>query len=120
VSVTSRSSTSRSEIAERRPVDEDLHHRAHVLLVEREALLLVVERGAEPLELADDRAAVVRAPLPHAFDERRATELLAARPLGGEQLLDLALHRDPSVVGAECPLRAPAQHPVVADQGVLD
>ena len=35
-------------------VDEDLHHRAHVGVVEREALVVVVHRRAEPLELLDD------------------------------------------------------------------
>ena len=36
-------------------VDEDLHHRAHVGVVEREALVVVVHRRAQPLELLDDR-----------------------------------------------------------------
>ena len=62
-------------------VDEDLHDRLHVALVEGEALVLVVHRGAEALELLDDRAAVLLAPLPHALDERLAPELLAARAL---------------------------------------
>ncbi len=136
--MTSRSSTSRSEIAEPRPrvpvdhvvvaVDqalvverhEDPQHRAHVGLVEREALLGVVARRAEALVLVDDRVAVLLAPAPHALDERLAADLLAARALGGEQPLDLGLRRDPRVVGAEDPLRALAAHAGVADQRVLD
>ena len=90
--MTSRSSTSRSEIAEPRAripvdhvvvavdqallveVDEDLLDRLDVALVEREALVLVVARGAQALELLHDRAPVLLAPLPDA-----ALELLAAR-----------------------------------------
>ena len=101
-------------------VDEDLHHRAHVALVEREALVAVVARGAEALELLEDDAAVLLAPAPHALDERVAAELLARCPLAAQQLLDLRLGRDPGVVGAERPARAPAAHAVVADQAVLD
>ena len=136
--MTSRSSTSRSEIADRGarvPVDhvvvavdqallverdEDLQHRADVGLVEREALLGVVARRAEALELVDDRVAVLLAPAPHALDERLAADLLAARALGLQQLLDLRLRRDAGVVGAEDPLRPLAAHAGVADQRVLD
>ncbi len=57
---------------------EHLHHRAVVALVQGEALVAVVARGPQPLELLDDRVAVVLAPLPHAPLERLAPELLAA------------------------------------------
>src|SRR3954464_833633 len=100
--------------------DEDLQHRLRVAGVEREALVVVVERRAEALELLDDLPAVLLAPLPDARDERLAAERLAARALRLEQLLDLLLRRDPGVVGAEDPLRAHALHAVVADQRVLD
>jgi hypothetical protein len=101
-------------------VDEDLHHRAHVARVEREALLGVVARRAEALELAEDDPAVLLAPAPHALDEGLASDLLARRALAAQQLLDLRLRGDPRVVGAERPARAPAEHAVVADQAVLD
>ena len=57
--------------------DEDLEHRARVTLVEREALVVVVERRAEALELLDDLPAVALPPRPHALDERLASERLA-------------------------------------------
>ncbi len=101
-------------------VHEDLQDRGGIALVEREALVLVVARRAEALVLLDDRRAVLLAPLPDALDERLAAERLAARALGLQRLLDLALRRDAGVVGAEDPARAPAQHAVVADQRVLD
>ncbi len=99
---------------------EDLQDRAHVRLVEREALLGVVARRAEPLVLVDDRRAVLLAPAPHALDERLATDLFPRRALARQQPLDLRLRRDPGVVGAEDPLRALAAHARVADQRVLD
>ena len=134
----SRSSTSRSEIAEREPgipvdhpvvavdqalvveLDEHLHHRAHVAGVEREALLGVVERGPEALELLEDQAAVLLAPAPRALDERVAAERLARRALAAQQPLHLRLGGDPGVVGAHRPLDPLPAHPVVADQRVLD
>ena len=100
--------------------DEDLQHRADVVLVQREALFLVVARGAEALVLLDDRAAVLLAPAPHALGERLAADLLARGALGLEQALDLRLRGDAGVVGAQDPLRPLAAHAVVADQRVLD
>ena len=102
-------------------VDEDLHDRAHVALVEREALVVVVHRGAQALELLDDRAAVLLAPLPHALDERLAPELLAARALGLEQ-------RARPASGSRCrrgrcrgsTSRGCPRMRLVADQRVLD
>src|SRR5262245_36123951 len=99
-SVTSRSSTSRSEIAERSPgsqcareavsvevalrveSDEDREHGRGVGVVHREALAGVVEGAAEPLELADDAAAVLLPPLPDPAHELLAPELLAPDALG--------------------------------------
>ena len=101
-------------------VDEDLLDRAHVRRVEREALVLVVRRGAEALELLDDGGAVLVAPAPHALDERLAPELLAARALGAQRALDERLGADAGVVGAEDPLRALAAHAGEPDQRVLD
>ncbi len=93
-------------------LDEDLEHGLGVVLVHREALVGVVERRAEALELLDDLAAVLLAPLPDARDERVAAELLAGGPLLDQPLLDLALRGDPGVVGAEDPARVAAAHAV--------
>ena len=101
-------------------VDEDLEHRAHVALVEREALLVVDARGPEALELLEDDPAVLLAPAPDALDERLAADLLARAALAAQELLDLRLRGDPRVVGAERPARALPEHAVVADQAVLD
>ena len=50
-------------------LDEDLRDRLGVGGVHREALVAVVERRAEPLELLGDLRAVVLAPLPDPLDE---------------------------------------------------
>ncbi len=84
---------------------EHLHDRAVVALVEREALFGVVARGPQPLELLDDRVPVVLAPLPRPAHELLAPELLAARALGAQRLLDLRLRGDARVVGTKDPLR---------------
>src|SRR5207245_8901902 len=70
--------------------------------------------------LLDGRGAVLLAPLPDALLEALAPQLLAARSLAQQLLLDLALGCDPGVIGAEDPLRAPAAHPVMTDEHVLD
>jgi hypothetical protein len=48
---------------------EGLDHRLGVVVVHREALAPVVERGAEPLELLDDLRAPTRPPGPDALGE---------------------------------------------------
>ena len=100
--------------------DKHPQHSVGVLLVEREALVLVVAGGAEALELADDLAAVLGTPLPDSPLELLPPECLTARALGQQQVLDLLLGGDPGVVGADDPLGALAEHPVVADQRVHD
>ncbi len=95
-------------------------HGPDVVIVQGEALGVVVRRGAQALELLDDRAAVLRAPLPHAVHERLAPELTAAAPLAHERALHLGLGGDPGVVGAEDPLRPLPAHAVIAGQAVLD
>ena len=81
-------------------VDEEAHHGLDVGVVHREPLALVVERGAEPAELAHDRLPGGVEVLPDALDERLAAELLARRPLLDELLLDHVLGRDARVVVA--------------------
>jgi hypothetical protein len=100
-------------------VDEDPLDRLHIALVQREALVLVVRRGAEALELLHDRAAVALAPFPHPALELLAAQLCAARALRGQLPLDLRLRRDAGVIGAEDPFRAAAVHAVVTDQHIL-
>ena len=100
--------------------DEHLEHGLRIELVEREALGIVIARGAKPLQLLDDRPSVLLAPAPHALDERLAADFLAASALVLERALDLCLRRDPGVVGAEDPFRSLSAHPVRADQAVLD
>ena len=100
--------------------DEHLEHGLRVRLVEREPLLCVVARRAEPLELLNDRPAVLLPPLPDALLEALAPELDAAAALQLDLALDLHLGRDPGVISAEDPLAALAAHPVVAGQRVHD
>ena len=57
---------------------EHLAHRARQPLVHREALARPVAGGAEPLQLADDRAARLLLPLPDALDELLAAEVVLA------------------------------------------
>ena len=100
--------------------DEERHHGADVVVVHREALARVVERAAEPPELAHDRAACRLEPLPRALDERLAPDVVAREPLLRERLLDDVLRRDARVVVARLPERVEAAHPVPADEHVLD
>ena len=100
--------------------DEHLGHGADVALVEREALALVVARAADALELLDDGAAVLTAPLPDAADELLAPEVLLGEALRAQHLLDHVLRGDAGVVGAHQPAGVLAQHAVVARQHVLD
>ena len=89
------------EVAAPVQLDEHLDHRAGVLVVHREALVLVVERAAELLELVDDRRAGFLAPVPDAPHELLAPELLAREVDAPEHALDDVLRCDPGVVGAE-------------------
>jgi hypothetical protein len=100
--------------------DEHVGDRTRVGGVHREALVGVVGRDPEAAQLLHDRGAVLIAPAPHALDERLAADLLAARALRAELLLDLDLGGDAGVVRAEDPLRAPAAHAREADERVLD
>jgi hypothetical protein len=95
-------------------------HGLRVGLVHGEALVGVVQRCAQALELVEDRGAVLLAPLPHALGECLAADLLAARAIGCQKLLDLDLCRDARVVGAEDPLGALALHAAQPDEGVLN
>ena len=99
---------------------EDVRDGAHVVVVHREALVRVVERRAQRPELALDRVAVLLPPMPDPPDELLAADLLAARALALQQLLDLALCRDAGVVRPEDPLGPAPPHPRHPDARVLD
>ncbi len=100
--------------------DEHARDGAHVALVEGEALALVVARAAQALELADDVAAVLLAPGPHAPGELLAAQVLLGEALRAQELLDHVLRGDAGVVGAHQPAGVLAQHAVVPREHVLD
>ena len=78
---------------------EDGLDRAGEPVVQREALAAPVDALAEPADLAEDRPARLRLPLPHAGDERLAAHLPAPRLARiGELALDDALRGDARVV----------------------
>ena len=101
-------------------LDEHVSDGACVGLVHREALVRVVRRRPEALELLDDLRAVLLAPLPDALHELLASQLEPRRPLLGKLLLDHRLRPDPGVVRAQDPAGRRPAHPLEADQGVLD
>jgi hypothetical protein len=98
---------------------EEGHHRADVVVVHREPLARVVERGAEAAILAHDGAAGPLEPLPGALDERLAAEILPGEPLARELVLDDVLRGDARVVVARLPERVVAPHAMPADEDVL-
>src|SRR5205814_10727813 len=63
--------------------NEDLAHGARETGVHREPLARPVARGAQPLELADDRAARLLLPAPHTPQELLATVAVLALPPRG-------------------------------------
>ena len=89
--------------------DKRLAHRHREPLVHGEVFALPVDRGAEPLHLAKNRAAVVPPPLPHALDEGLAAQLLPGRAFARHLALHQHLRRNAGMVGARNP-----QHPVAA------
>ncbi len=99
-------------------VDEEAHDRADVVVVHREALPAVVERGADAPELGHDRAPVEPEPFPDARLEGLAAEVVPCLPLAGEVLLDRVLRRDARVVVARLEERVEALHALHADERV--
>ena len=88
--------------------------------IERERLALPVARRAEPAVLVVYRVAGLADPLPHALEERLATDVVARRLLGGELALDDDLRGDAGVVGSGEVERGVALHSAMADERVLD
>ncbi len=100
--------------------DEHFHHRARQPLVHGEAFARPIAGGAEPLQLADDGAAGLRLPFPHALDESFAPHLAAAGLSAFHQLpLDHGLRCDAGVVGARLPQHVLAAHPLEPAENVL-
>ena len=102
------------------PVAEHLAHSLGVVLVHGEALVLEVDRAAHALDLADDGAAVLAAPVPAGLQELLAANLEAGDALLLELLVNLGLRGDAGVVGAQNPAGGEAAHAVVARKGVLN
>ena len=100
--------------------DEHLEHRAGVLVVHREPLVVEVEPAAQPLVLLDDLGAVLAPPLPDALHEGLASQVVARLPVLPQLLLHHVLGGDAGVVGAADPQRLVALHAAQPDQRVLD
>src|SRR5207244_8643331 len=81
-------------------MNEEVHDRADVGVVHREALAPVVHRSADAPELQHDLAAVLAQPLPDQRFEGFPAEILTGLPLLCEVLLDGVLRRDAGMVEA--------------------
>ena len=97
---------------------EDLAHGAGEALVHGEAQALPVHGAAHGVDLVQDAAAVLLAPLPDALDELLAAQILAALALLGEGALDHVLGGDAGVVGAGHPEDVASLLAVVAAERV--
>ena len=100
-------------------IDEHLEDGAAEALVHGEALVRPVARGAEPAELAGDRAAALGLPFPDLGDELLAAEIGALLLPLVELALDHHLGGDAGMVHADHPERVLALQPRVADEDVL-
>ncbi len=98
--------------------NEGFANRARHALVHGEVLARPVDRGAQPLHLVEDDAAVMLLPVPHARDESLAADVAAVLALGGELALHHHLRGDAGVVGARQPQRRQAAHAIPADDDV--
>ncbi len=99
--------------------DEDLAYRRRQPLVHREPLALPVAGGAEPLQLVDDRSALVLAPPPDPVDEGLAAEVVPALALCRQLPFDDVLGGDAGVIGARQPQGIVAAHAVIAGEDIL-
>jgi hypothetical protein len=101
-------------------LNEDLDHRAREPFIHGEAFARPIARGAEPLELSDDRPAALGLPRPDAFQKLLAAHLAARGLLPLHELaLDHHLRRDAGVVGAGLPQHVLAAHALEAAENVL-
>jgi hypothetical protein len=99
--------------------DEHLAHGAGEVLVQGEVGAGPVGRAADGLELVEDPGAGLPHVRPHPVHERLAAEIEPGQAFLGQEPLDHVLRGDARVVGARDPQRAPAAHPLEADQHVL-
>ncbi len=99
--------------------DEDLAYGPGEPLVHGEAFPLPVAGAAKPLELVQDDAAVFFLPLPDAFDELLAAQVVAGLSFPGEFLLDDVLGGDPRVIRPGHPEGVVALHAAVAGHDIL-
>ena len=99
--------------------DERFADRAGEPLVHREPLALPVARGAQALQLVQDRAAALLLPLPDPLDEGLPPQFLPGDPLLRELPLHHVLGGDPGVVGARKPEGVAPVHPGVSQKDVL-
>ena len=95
-------------------------HGAGVGGVHREALAGPIARAAEPLELLDDDAAVLRLPFPDQLEEFLAPEVVAGLAFLAQLALDDVLRGDAGVIGAGEPEHFVAEHAGAAREDVLD
>ena len=95
-------------------------HRARTNRVHGEALAVPIARTAHGLLLADDARLILRLPVPDAFDERLAADVVARLAFQFEQpFFHHRLRGDTGVVGAGHPQRIVTGHAVPARQQVL-
>jgi len=79
-----------------------------------------IARRADPAQLAGDLAAILGLPFPGAPQEFFTPNLLTAGALATQQLLDLRLSGDSSVIGAGKPQHRFAKHAVPARNHIFD
>ena len=98
--------------------DEGLAHGHGARAVHGEVLARPVDARAQPPHLVEDGVAVVLLPLPDAFDEGFAAQLLAGFVLFGQLAFDHQLGGNAGVVGARNPQRQIAAHAAPASEDV--
>src|SRR5271157_6657735 len=98
--------------------DEGLTHGDRQPLVHGEVLALPIDRGSQPLHLAENGAAIVTLPLPYALDEGLAAKLLAARSFAGQLPLHQHLCRNAGMIRAGHPQNPVAAHAPPAHKDV--
>jgi hypothetical protein len=97
---------------------EDFRDGTRQTFVHREALARPIDRGAHAAQLFRDRVTRLFFPLPHAFDEKIAPEIMARFAFDLELALDDHLRRNAGVIGADLPERVVALHAVIADERI--
>src|SRR5439155_21497361 len=100
-------------------VRKETHDGARVLLVHREAVAPVVERGAEGAQLPHDLAPVIANEVPAEPDELLAADVVEALALGSKAAPHHGLQRDSGVVVPGLPERVEVAHPMPANEDVL-